>query len=386
MAEAGRNLFTLFTIDVVMAICWYMSGPFIPLFIRSLGASVFLASLVLFTSGVASTMAVILSGFLSDRYGEKKLIIFSALIWGLASILYRFSTTWEEAIPAAIIASLSLSLFLPARMSFIALNAKPSSVATAYGFMNIAWPVGGILGPIMGGFIIKSYGWNSLFYSWIVMALTGMLLSLSLREERDREPTRVRAEKKIRDPCLFKGSIWVLTAFILAHIVGNTARGILNTVMPFYITDIFHRDEADVGLFFSVGLGVATLITQVPSGLLADKLGRKRVMVCAVALTSFMPFLLTLSNDYIIAIILYTVATGLWSMTWPASVAYLMDLAASSRRGFIAGLRQMAVRLGFTVGPIVGGYLWDAIGPMASFYATSIFFAVSLMFLLMLKE
>ncbi len=109
-------------------------------------------------------------------------------------------------------------------------------------------------------------------------------------------------------------------------------------------------------------------------------------MVCAVALTSFMPFLLTLSNDYIIAIILYTVATGLWSMTWPASVAYLMDLAASSRRGFIAGLRQMAVRLGFTVGPIVGGYLWDAIGPMASFYATSIFFAFSLIFLLMLKE
>ena len=196
----------------------------------------------------------------------------------------------------------------------------------------------------------------------------------------------VRAGETAKGLGLFKGSIWVLAAFILAHIVGNTARGILNTVIPFYITDIFHKNEADVGLFFSVGLGVAMLITQVPSGLLADKLGRKRVMVYAVALTPLMPLLLTLSNDYIIAIILYTAVTGLWSMTWPASVAYLIDLAATSRRGFIVGLRQMAVRLGFTVGPIVGGYIWDVIGPMASFYATSIFFAVSLMFLLMLKE
>jgi MFS family permease len=58
----------------------------------------------------------------------------------------------------------------------------------------------------------------------------------------------------------------------------------------------------------------------------------------------------------------------------------------SSKRGFVTGIRQMGVRLGFTVGPAIGGALWATFGASSSFYASAILILVSMAFLIRVKE
>jgi len=84
-------------------------------------------------------------------------------------------------------------------------------------------------------------------------------------------------------------------------------------------------------------------------------------------------------------LLIYMDITSLWSTIWPASIAYLILITPASKRGLMVGIRQMAVRLGFTVGPLIGGFLWDNLDPTVSFYAGIFFFAASFILILLLK-
>jgi len=203
------------------------------------------------------------------------------------------------------------------------------SMATAYGVMNMAWPIGGVIGPFIGGFLADNYGWSPFFYFLSLIAL--------LRKSKVGH---------------IKGSIILLLGiFFFAHIFGNTARGILGTVFPFYLTENFHKTKTEAGLFFSIGFGVATLIAQFPSGILADKFGHKKIMAYGTFMIPIFASFFLFLKDYIPTLLIYMAITGLWSTTWPASIAYLISITPASKRGLMVGIRQMAVRLGFTVGP-----------------------------------
>jgi len=360
-----------------------MTGPLIPLFIRNLNASVFQVSLVLFIGGLASALVVMPSGFLSDKYGERKLIILSNIFLCIFPLLYSISETWEETIPWTILNMTAFSLFIPARMTMIAGSVKPESMATAYGVMNMAWPIGGVIGPFIGGFLADNYGWSPFFYFLSLIALLCMILSFFLNEP-DKKGMIVDRKSKVGH---IKGSIILLLGiFFFAHIFGNTARGILGTVFPFYLTENFHKTKTEAGLFFSIGFGVATLIAQFPSGILADKFGHKKIMAYGTFMIPIFASFFLFLKDYIPTLLIYMAITGLWSTTWPASIAYLISITPASKRGLMVGIRQMAVRLGFTVGPLIGGFLWDNFDPAVSFYVVIFFFAASFILILLLKD
>ncbi len=383
MPSVDRNLSLLFVINTIVAVYWNMTGTFIPLFIRDLGASVFQASLVIFVGGLAATAVMLPSGLLSDRYGRRTMIILSMAFLFVSPLLYTLADTWEETILYTMINTVAFSLFTPARMTMIADSVKMRSLGTAYGLMNLAWPIGGIAGPLLGGFIADNYGWVTFFYFLCVVALASAVLSFLLGESRWKSKDE---EEENKSTSLGREAALVLVVFFLIHILGNAARGILGTVFPFYLTENFGKTKTEAGIFFSIGFGLATLIAQLPSGVLADKFGRKKMMVYSVSLIPILSLIFPLTNDYVSTLIIYTALSGLWSATWPASSAYLMGISTISRRGVMIGFRLTAVRLGFTVGPLIGGFLWDSFGPAISFYATTCFFVSSFLLILLLKE
>lgn len=384
MLRIGRNLTALFIVNLFTSLYITMVSPLFPLFIESLGASVFEISQVLFWGGLFATALYIPSGLLSDRYGRKKSIALSSLTAGISAFLYTFATSWELAIPGAMMFFGSFAFFLPARMALIAEGSRPKTRATVYGIMNIAWPIGGIIGPTLGGILVDTYGWAPLFYFVAITALLSLIPAFFLKETDKRNPKK--SGKEPEGPLLSRKLLFILLLFLVFHVVGNTGRGILGQIVPLYLTQEFQVSKTQVGLFFSLGFGVAILIAQVPSGLLADKYGRKKVMAYCVSTIPLFLILWPWLNSYLLLVIVYMLIAGLWSTTWPSSVAYLMDLTSESRRGITVSLRQTAVRLGFTIGPIIGGYLWEAHGSATSFYASAVFFAASFLLVLFLKE
>jgi len=377
-----RNLILLFMINISAAIYANMSAVFLPLFIRSLEASVFEVSIVLFIGNAIATAMMLLGGYLSDRYGRKRTMMLCGFLWLITPILYISARSWPETIIYAAFSSAAMSFFNPTRAAMIMDIVRRSSAGKTYGLMNIAWPIGGILGPFIGGFIADQYGWTVFFYFLCLLAIIYLIINLFLVEGGRESRVLEREESKI----VTRQIILTLTLFILMHVFANTSRGILSTIFPFYLTERFGKTKTEVGAFFSIGFGLATLITQIPSGFLADNLGRKKTMVYSILPLPFLSVLFLATNDYMLNLLLYMAITGLWSATWPASTAYISDISPSSRKGLMIGVRLTAVRLGFTIGPLIGGFLWDNFDIPIIFYVLAMLMAASLLTALLLKE
>jgi len=382
MPSTERNLSILFIINISAATYINMISTFIPLFIRGLKASVFEVSLVLFIGNASTAVAMMLGGFLSDRYGRKRIIMLSGVFWSISPLLFISAESWPETILYTAINNIAFSFFVPARAAMIADIVRKSSFGTAYGLINVAWPIGGLLGPLLGGMIADRYGWTAFFLILCFLAITYMLISIFLTESVEKPKRREEKESKI----LSREIALTLLFFIFMHIFANTSRGILGTIFPFYLTENFGKTKTEVGVFFSVGFGLATLVTQIPGGFLADKLGRKRMMVYNTLPLPFLTLLFLATNNYLLTLLLYMAITGFWSATWPASTAYITDISPSARKGLMVGVRLTAVRLGFTIGPLVGGFLWDNFDLSIIFYVAALFLAFSLLLALLLKE
>jgi predicted MFS family arabinose efflux permease len=162
-----------------------------------------------------------------------------------------------------------------------------------------------------------------------------------------------------------------VVGFTLSQFLSCASVGLADLVIPLYLTNYFGFTAATVGIFFSIGGGVSTLITQIPSGYFADQIGGRALMLRALTVIPFAFFLYPFITDGIILLLLYMVISGFRSATWPASMAYLLTLVPSQLRGVAIGLRQIANRLGFTLGPFLGGLSWQYANPMVTFLIAS---------------
>ena len=358
--------------------------PLFPLFLDNLGATVPEISFILFTGGVAGTILMVPSGLLSDRFRRRNMLILSSIMSGSAAFYLTTIQSSTQSIFGIVLFLSAISIFLPARHTMIADNADPSTMTTSYSLMNAAWPIGSMIGPILGGFLADRYGWNYTFYAATLVSLTSIIPTYFFK--RTYKGDKKRDKKKVEGGFLKRDFIILLTVFSLFSIFASAAMGIMDPVVPLYLTQMFNVDKTAVGLFFSMGIGIATLLAQFPSGVLADKYGRKRVLAYSILPLPLMLLLWSYVQNYLFITILYMLIAGFWSMTWSVAVAYLMTLTPTLERGFVISIRQAAVRLGFTVGPLIGGYFWVAHGTKTPFFISAVFFALSLLLIWFLKN
>jgi MFS family permease len=169
-----------------------------------------------------------------------------------------------------------------------------------------------------------------------------------------------------------------------------TGMGVISPVLPLYLTAIYTASPAQVGVFLSLGVGVATILTQIPSGLLADRYGSWRVLTACAVAAPILYVTASVITPYEGLILVYMAINGAWSMTWPSSMAHLVNAIPPAARSLGIGIRQTAVRLGFTIGPLLGGYLWSLYeggggNPVTSFYVAAACFSSSLLPLALLR-
>ena len=122
------------------------------------------------------------------------------------------------------------------------------------------------------------------------------------------------------------------------------------------------------------------------SGVLADRHGIGRILSLSLMPLPFVALFWLCIGDYIPLMIVHMSVFGLWGMTWPVATAFLMRLAPTLERGSTLSINETAARLGFTIGPLLGGYFWFIMGAGTTFIASAIFFALSLFLILIIKE
>jgi MFS family permease len=134
------------------------------------------------------------------------------------------------------------------------------------------------------------------------------------------------------------------------------------TIVPLLATDVFGITSASLGLAFVAAFGITKAVTNLAAGALADRQGRKPVLVAGWLVGLPVPFMLILAPDWgwvIAANVLLGINQGL---TWSTTVLMKIDLVGPRRRGFALGLNEAAGYLAVAAMAFLTGLIADRTG------------------------
>ena len=133
-------------------------------------------------------------------------------------------------------------------------------------------------------------------------------------------------------------------------------------VVPLLAVDQFGLTTASATLTFLVAFGLTKAVTNLVAGALADRIGRKPVLVAGWVVGLPVPFLLIAAPAWswiVLANILLGVNQGL---TWSTTVLMKIDLVGPRRRGFALGLNEASGYLAVAVTAFLTGLIAESAG------------------------
>lgn len=130
---------------------------------------------------------LITMGTLGDRIGRRKLLMYGAAFFGIASILAAFTTSAGMLIAARAILGISGATVAPSTLSLIRnMFHDEKQRTTAIGVWIASYSAGGVIGPLIGGVMLEYFWWGSVFLVAVpVMALLLIVAPILLPEYKD---------------------------------------------------------------------------------------------------------------------------------------------------------------------------------------------------------
>lgn len=172
-----------------------------------------------------------------------------------------------------------------------------------------------------------------------------------------------------------KSSSWVAAVIPVALIAACAELGISilnNSALPVYFTKGLHIPTGIMGLIL-VWFFIAESLFKSPLGILADRIGRKPLMIGGAAVTVFTPILL-ISTHYdpasvtaVAVLVTFGFLRALDGLgeaaLWPSLYAYVGDVVQEKQRGAAMGLLNVVYMIGIALSFLAGGFADDSFGP-----------------------
>jgi MFS family permease len=341
-----------------------MVYPLVPLFLSStLGVS---KSVVGVIEGIAEASASILklfSGMLADRFGKNKLLMGIGYATSVASRpLLALASGWGMVLAARFTDRVGKGIRTAPRDAIIAGSTQPERWGLAFGFHRALDTAGAIVGPAVALLILAVWATDYRLVFWLSMipgllavafivlfisadgrsSMTGSIFSWSLRGF-DRS---------------FLGFLLVVGLFSL----GNFSHAFL-----ILKAEQVGMSSAWISGVYLVFNAVYALVS-IPGGMLADRIGRRRVIVSGFGLFAgvYVGFALATAPWQIAA--LFALHGSYMGLTDGVQRAYLATLVPEERKATGFGLFHLVVGAAILPASLIAGLLWDHIGPAAPFW------------------
>ena len=164
--------------DLLDATIVNVAGPTLA---QELGASSSDLQWVIGGYALALGSGLILGGRLGDRYGRRNMFLFGLIGFTLASLACALAPTVALLIIFRFIQGFIGAMLLPQGFGLIRESFPPQEFGKAFAAYGPAFGLGGILGPVIGGFLIEAdvagLGWRAVFLVNIPIGIAAILLS-----------------------------------------------------------------------------------------------------------------------------------------------------------------------------------------------------------------
>lgn len=127
---------------------------------------------------LAMGIAVPFSGWAVNRFGGKRVYVFSLLVFLAGSLLSALSWNIDSLIVFRLLQGIGAGLMIPTLQTLIVQIAGSRNLGRVISYISIPAVLGPILGPVLGGVIVNSLSWRWIFYVDIPITIIALLLAL----------------------------------------------------------------------------------------------------------------------------------------------------------------------------------------------------------------
>jgi DHA1 family multidrug resistance protein-like MFS transporter len=336
--------------------------PLLPIYGREMGASGFYLGLLTSLFAITRAMTSFPGGLMADKIGRKKLIAGGLFVYTVVMFLFGVSTNLYHLFILRACQGAASGIVWPVAATMVADIVEPEDRGKAMGFFTMMWDAGIAIGPILGGFLTVAFSIAVPFFVCSLFALISALLIVWRVEE-----TFSQEDHQITVPLTVSIDRFSLLGISITGFVIAFALGLVHPLISLFGDEVIGLNEAAIGLIFGV-MGVTRFLVKTPSGIVADRIGRKIIVLGGLLLNGVFTVAISFSRGFL-DMIIYTVirAIGL-GMTMPSINALVTSLTTKENRGKVMGIYSTARNGGLIVGPLLGAYMFDAVSKQSPFY------------------
>ncbi|WP_128692674.1 MFS transporter [Methanoculleus taiwanensis] len=424
-AFTGRALVPLYAVTFIGTLGFGIVLTFLIFLVEEWGGNALVYGLLASTYPAFQLLGAPILGRWSDMYGRRKILFLSQVgtlvAWGIFLVAF-----FLPLIPVATIDSALLGIFvltLPLLVLFVAraldgITGGNVSVANAYladvtgdaernqnfGRMSVASNMGYIVGPALAGIL------GATIYGEILPVIAAFLISVvgtliiafwlpesnrcAIAEKPDTGSVRKVFGQEHRD-CSFaggKGKLSFRGAFRISHIPFLLALyfliflgfNIYYTAFPAFAAGSLAWTAAELGIYYSA-ISVMMVVVQGPVLSRISKHYVEAVLIIAGSVILGIGFTVLVTGNMLFiyaSAVLFAAGNGIM---WPSFLSLLSKIAGKTYQGSVQGFAGSAGSLASIVGLILGGVLYEAIGPAAFLISGGIILVVFLLALRTLR-
>lgn len=292
-------------------------------------------------------------GNLSDKYGRRPVLLFSLFGFGVDYLLTAFAPSIFWLFAGRAVAGITGASFTTAA-AYIADISEPEKRAQNFGMIGVAFGVGFIIGPALGGFL-GQFDIRLPFFVAAFLALLNWLYgyvvlpeSLKLENRRPLDLSKANPFGSISNLKQYPSIITMVFGLFLLYVAAQAVQ----SIWPFYTMEKFNWTETEVGWSLAfVGLVVAI----VQGGLIRytiPKFGNKKSVYIGLIFYTigFLSFALATKGWMMYA---FMIIYGLGGIAGPAIQGIISNKIPDNEQGLLQGSLTSVMSLANIIGPLL---------------------------------
>ena len=359
MASRGIRAFAFSYLNVVFAI-----------YLNRLGYSTVTIGVVYSVAYLSGAVLTALWGYLSDRYGRRKILMLLAALTIVSNGIFLFFSSLVFILLAVIIANVGAGgaggggsgggPFNPVEEALLAEKCTPANRNQIFALNSFVGSIMGSVGALAAGlpqYLQERWAWESissykpLFILTIFFSFALLFVYSSIREQH--QPRRV--EKRISR----RTGVFVTKMSILAF-VDNFGAGMAGGLISYWFFLRFGVELKSLGLLFFIANFLAAL-SFLSAPIIARRAGLVKTMAFSHGFASIMYLVIPFAPTFILAATLLAIRSYFAYMDNPLRASFTMAMVQSDERGAAAGVTSLARIVPFGISPTISTYLMQSV-------------------------
>lgn len=368
--DLERDAIILMTSRGVRAFAFSYLGVIFTIYLNQLGYSTVTIGFVITTAYASAAVLTAVWGYLSDRYGRKRILMLLAALTILSNVIYLFFSHLVFIIAAVVIANVGAGgsgaggqgggPMSPVEQALLAEKCSPQNRNKVFSTNAFVGSMMGALGALLSGLpqhLQEAWGWQPITSYKPLFALT-IVFSVVLIYAYSRIDEHHVPKRREKKPLVNKTNSFVVKMSLLG-MVDNLGGGLISPLISYWFFLRYGVELQSLGFMFFLSYFLAAM-SFLTAPLIARRIGVVRTMAFSHGLASLIWLALPLAPTFTIAATMTILRSYLAYMDNPLRSSFIMGVVRPEDRGAAAGFTTLSRHVPVAVSPTLSAYLMQA--------------------------